>query len=653
MNKSGTGEAFDIVKGIDYAVEQGADVINLSLSGEYSETLEAAVEKATKQGVVVVAAAGNGGGSADASYPAALPNVISVGSITDKDQVYSGSNSGSTLDIVAPGVNILSATTKYGELGSEGGFYGTGTGTSYATPHVAAVVALYKLQNSEASAAEVQQVLESTATDLNTEGWDAKTGYGKVNAAAVLAGDIELAPLSFELPKENDNVLNTTTVQVTLTNPEQVDKTVFYVDSISTATEIGEVEGNAVTASIEWNTTNVTDGEHAIIAVTYNASGEKLAELTRTVTVRNNPESGYMFTVKTPGNTIAKGASVRLLDKVYDEETNTYNYKELYTGTTNSEGVVRVPSNIGTDLKTLQVVVQGKFDASTEANGNTWFMYSREVSGAGSITLESEDTVPVAMNTIDKAGKDVASAQYFIAMKDAEGIALGSTTMVNSDGATTAPTIYLDKGAYNVFSYMKEEGKTYFMSNTDFNVMKTTEKVEFNAANTGEIAIDNTDTELENAVLYLYDGALTEIFGDEVLSGQTFYVSPGEYDYLIDAEVKDTAGGENWIYVFANNESKTTVTKGEKTTIQVGGNLDISKFDPDQDALKRYYIQRGITYLERDMPTTAYKLDKAFYTKQVFSDKYGNVLAGICTEAPLIQTTLFIKKTLIPVKQQL
>ena len=436
MNKSGTGEAFDIVKGIDYAVEQGADVINLSLSGEYSETLEAAVEKATKQGVVVVAAAGNGGGSADASYPAALPNVISVGSITDKDQVYSGSNSGSTLDIVAPGVNILSATTKYGELGSEGGFYGTGTGTSYATPHVAAVVALYKLQNSEASAAEVQQVLESTATDLNTEGWDAKTGYGKVNAAAVLAGDIELAPLTFELPKANDNVLNTTTVQVTLTNPEQVDKTVFYVDSISTATEIGKVEGNAVTAAIEWNTTNVTDGEHAIIAVTYNASGEKLAELTRTVTVRNNPESGYMFTVKTPGNTIAKGASVRLLDKVYDEETNTYNYKELYTGTTNSEGVVRVPSNIGTDLKTLQVVVQGKFDASTEANGNTWFMYSREVSGAGSITLGSEDTVPVAMNTIDKAGKDVASAQYFIAMKDAEGIALGSTTIVNSDGAT-------------------------------------------------------------------------------------------------------------------------------------------------------------------------------------------------------------------------
>ena len=127
-----------------------------------------------------------------------------------------------------------------------------------------------------------------------------------------------------------------------------------------------------------------------------------------------------------------------------------------------------------------------------------------------------------------------------------------------------APTIYLDKGAYNVFSYMKEEGKTYFMSNTDFNVMKTTEKVEFNAANTGEIAIDNTDTELENAVLYLYDGALTEIFGDEVLSGQTFYVSPGEYDYLIDAEVKDTAGGENWIYVLRTTNQKQRLPKVKK-----------------------------------------------------------------------------------------
>lgn len=625
MNKSGVGDAFNIASGIDYAVAQGVDVINLSLSGEYSETVDTAVQRATEKGIVVVAASGNGGGNADASYPAALPNVLSVGAIAPKDQVYERSNYGSTLDIVAPGVSVLS-TSLLGDLGADAGRYSTGSGTSYAAPHVAAVAALYKLKHPEATASQVEEALTSTALDLNEEGWDEKTGHGKLNAKAALADDVEIPSLAFVLPKKNANVVGTTTVQISINDPS-TSKTIFYIDEVNEKNRIGKTEtDNAASAQIKWDTTKVTDGSHQLIAVAVDANGKERSRTSNTVKVMNTPQSGYMFTVTTPSGTIAKGASVKLYEKVQADDSEVYSYSELWTGTTDTEGALRVPSHVGTDLKNLQVVVQGKFDT---ADGNSWFMYSREVASSGAITLKSDNTVPVKLNTLDEEGKEIPGAQYFLAMKDDHQTTLGSTTMINEKDAKEAPTVYVDKGAYNVFSYHKTAGKTYFLLNTTVDI-KDASTLSFDSREAGEAAIDNSDKGLENGILYLYNDAISEAIGsDEVITGQKFFVSPGNYDYLVDAEVKDPDGGENWVYVFANDKTKAVVQKGKKTVIKAGGKLDITKFEPDQESLKRYYTQRGLTYIERPYPNIAYKLDRAFYTKQVFGDEYGNKLSGM------------------------
>ena len=626
MSKSGVGDAYNIARGIQYAIEKKVDVINLSFSGEYSESVDQAIQQAHEAGIVVVAASGNGGGNADASYPAALPNVISVGAIAAKDQVYAGSNYGSTLDLVAPGVSILS-TSITGDLGNENGYYKTGTGTSYAAPHVAAIAALYKLENPESTVSAVEEALTKTAVDMNTEGFDEKTGYGKVDASAILSDDIEISPLAFTLPKANANVMGKTAIQAELNDKTDVALTKFYIDKIDDAHLIDTAKGSdSSTVSVEWDTTQVADGEHTIFAVTYDANGNKLTQTERPVKVLNKAQSGYMFSVKTPNDTVAKGAAVQLYEKVKAED-GAISYSSLWSGATDSAGVVRVPSHVGTDLKNLTVVVQGKFDAE---KGNAWFMYSREVNSNGTIELTSEETQAISLETLDGDGANIEEAQYFIKMKDADGYDITTNTAINEENTTKSPIVYLDKGAYSLYSHYKQDGDTYFLTNSDTSITSRTTSVVFDSRDSGEISIDNSDGNLVNAVLYLDNEDVSEIFGtSEVLTGQRFFVTAGEYEYIIDAEVKDPDGGENWIYVLANHEQTAKVKKGKKTAIKAGGTLEISEFLPDQESLKRYYAQRGMTYIERKNPYIAYKLDGAIYTKQVFSDQYGNKLVGM------------------------
>lgn len=635
MNKDGSGTAADIAKGIEYAITQNVDVINMSLVGEYSELINAAVQKAAERGIVVVAASGNGGGNADTSFPAALPNVISVGALATNDQHYTRSNSGETVDIVAPGVSILSTTTAEDK-------YITGSGTSYATPHVAAVAAMYKLKNPTATAVEVEEAMKATATDLLEPGWDAKTGYGKVNAEAMLADDIAINPLSFTLPKANANLLGSTKIQMSIADPTNVAKTIFYLDEVVDTKIIDTVEDASATPQINWDTTTATDGLHTIIAVTYDASGRQLHTVSREITVRNEAQSGYMFDVQTPSGTIAQAASVFLYEK-QENEDGTYQYKELWTGLTNTEGVVRVPSHIGTDLKDLQVVVQGTFDAD---KGNSWFMYSREINAIGTVTLASDNTVPVQLQTTNKNGTALTNAQYFISLKDTEGVALTATRSINEENATVAPTVYLDKGAYNMYAHVKDVEDTYFLTQENTTITDATTSLKFDGQNTGTISIQNKDGKLENAILYLYNDAVTDIFGSQgVLTGRNFYVTAGNYDYLIDAEVKSTDSGENWIYVFSNNKKKVEVAQGKASTIQVGNELKLTQFEPDHDALRRYYTQRGLEYIEREDLYTIYKLDRAFYTKQEFTDSYGNLLAGMRRGSLQSNDALYKKNT--------
>ncbi len=175
MNDSGEGTDSKVASGINWAVAHGADIITMSLGVDGASTvLENAIDYASSEGVVTVAAAGNSG-SSFISYPAAYTSVIAVGAIDSSNRRASFSNFGDGLDIMAPGVGI------YSTRGGGDGYHEL-SGTSTAAPFVAGVAALMLSVNPALTPAEIGGVINSTASDISMTGYDTATGWGIVNA---------------------------------------------------------------------------------------------------------------------------------------------------------------------------------------------------------------------------------------------------------------------------------------------------------------------------------------------------------------------------------------------------------------------------------------------------------------------------------------
>lgn len=190
-----SGSDADVASGIVWAVDNGADVINMSLGGEgYSSQLADACDYAWENGVVVVAASGNDGYDDGVLYPAALPTVIAVGAVDRGHTLTYYSNGGPELDIVAPGGDNSQDLDQDGNgdgiLQESNGMYGwnyyISTGTSMASPHVAAAAALL-VARGYATPADVTDALTGSAGDLGANGRDDAYGSGELNVVAALA----------------------------------------------------------------------------------------------------------------------------------------------------------------------------------------------------------------------------------------------------------------------------------------------------------------------------------------------------------------------------------------------------------------------------------------------------------------------------------
>lgn len=186
-----------IIDGITWAIDNDADIINLSLGGgSPSKAYEDVFDYAYEKGVTVVAAAGNDG-SDTVGYPAAYEKCIAVGAVRyDKSRTYY-SNYGEALDLVAPGGDRK--VDQNGDGFDDGIYQETfwflgllwnyvyKSGTSMASPHVAGVAALVKSLHPEYGPDEIRQALQDTAEDLGDPGWDAMYGYGLVDAYAAVS----------------------------------------------------------------------------------------------------------------------------------------------------------------------------------------------------------------------------------------------------------------------------------------------------------------------------------------------------------------------------------------------------------------------------------------------------------------------------------
>ena len=174
LDSKGSGDTIGVAAGIRYAADAGAKIINLSLAGPSDATMGDAVAYAQDKGCVVVAAAGNEGSSAGASYPARYVKVIGVGATDSSNAHATFSNYGPGVDIAAPGVNILSTVP--------GGGYESWSGTSMASPFVSAVAALVWSEYSSWDSTQVIGRVLATAQDIGPAGNDSHFGSGLVRA---------------------------------------------------------------------------------------------------------------------------------------------------------------------------------------------------------------------------------------------------------------------------------------------------------------------------------------------------------------------------------------------------------------------------------------------------------------------------------------
>lgn len=184
LDSSGSGYVSSIIGGINWAIENNVDIINMSLGSKNSSTaLQNACDIAYyNNDILLVAAAGNSGTKSvnvksptdTIEYPARYNSVISVGAIDSSNKRASFSSTGKELEVVAPGVKILSDYLN----GDTAAF----SGTSMASPYAAGDLALLKEANPLYTNAQLRSLLDSSATDLGVTGKDNLYGYGLIKA---------------------------------------------------------------------------------------------------------------------------------------------------------------------------------------------------------------------------------------------------------------------------------------------------------------------------------------------------------------------------------------------------------------------------------------------------------------------------------------
>ncbi len=185
IGQSSTGGLSNTIQAIDYAIAMGVDVINMSWGGAlYSQVYQDLFNAAAEEGIICVASAGNSSSSLP-MYPASYENVISVASTDQNDEKSGFSNFGATVDIAAPGSDIMSSV--YGLPGD----YQSMSGTSMSGPLTAGLIALMKSAQPLASAEEIEYCLLYSADPVNGS-FQNDVGAGRINALAALQCITEL-----------------------------------------------------------------------------------------------------------------------------------------------------------------------------------------------------------------------------------------------------------------------------------------------------------------------------------------------------------------------------------------------------------------------------------------------------------------------------
>jgi subtilisin family serine protease len=173
---SSLSEARDLVRALDWLMQRRTPVINMSLSGPPNQVLHAAIKRALQAGHLIVAAVGNGGPGSPPLYPAAYDGVIAVTAVDSEQHVYRRANRGSYVELAAVGVDVIAAAPAG---------VASYSGTSFASPYVAALAAMEYRALDPQNALAVKESLRANALDLGKPGRDEVYGFGLARPRAI------------------------------------------------------------------------------------------------------------------------------------------------------------------------------------------------------------------------------------------------------------------------------------------------------------------------------------------------------------------------------------------------------------------------------------------------------------------------------------
>jgi subtilisin len=387
LNASGSGSFSDVIKALEWVVDNGIKITNNSYgsSGDPGTLVKAAFDNSYAAGVLHIAAAGNSGncrGKNDSvGYPAKYASVVAVAATNSSDNRPCWSSTGPDVELSAPGVSINS--TKMG------GGYIIYSGTSMASPHVAGVAALVLGTNASLATTEVRQILTSTAQDLGAAGRDTLYGYGLVDAvAAVGAVSSPITP--------------TPAVNVTV-NTDKSSYSGSDTDAILTAV-VKDEYGSPITNlnSSAFDTT--VDGGPTSVAFSETATGGTyagtlaLSELAATnhnvtVTVTDNSVSGSgstSFSIQL----VSAATTASVSSITYATTGGKHNDKHLNITVTVNDNLGNVVSGASVSINlSRNGSVVGSGSGTTGSSGTVTFVYSNAPPG----TYSTEVTNVVAV----------------------------------------------------------------------------------------------------------------------------------------------------------------------------------------------------------------------------------------------------------------
>lgn len=383
-NDSSTGAAYTshIASGITWAADHGADVANISYRVAGSSTVQNAAQYMKNKGGVVVVAGGNTGDNPGWAASSAL---IAVSGTTSSDTRASWSSYGNHVDVAAPGVGIWTTT--------RGGGYGSSSGTSFASPITAGVVALIIAANPSLSPDEVEAVLKSTADDVGDPDWDPYFGFGRVNASSAVAlaanaapGDTEPPGVSITSPSPGSDVNGLVDIGVLATDNFGVSRVELYAR--------GQLVGTDTTSPYQftWDTAQESNGGATLMALAYDAAGNEGRSTDVDVMVTNeSPDNGDTTPPEVTITSPSDGATV--------------------SGTVNLSAF----ASDDTKVATVKIYVDGQLKCAGSPSTSCSWNTRKAASGSHTVQATAEDsagntaaqsvTISVARQTPGSKGK--------------------------------------------------------------------------------------------------------------------------------------------------------------------------------------------------------------------------------------------------------